>query len=81
MKAAVAPQAFAITVLANIARTEPDLLKEFHVLVRHMLPYGTPAFRARARKIFKDLDLWEKESAKMKDEEDVLLKSWLMKKD
>ncbi len=80
-KAAVAPQAFAMTVLANIAKKEPDLLKELHVLVHQMLPYGTPAFRARARKIFKDLNVREEDSAMNKKEEDRLLREWLMKKD
>jgi hypothetical protein len=80
-KAAVAPQAFAMTVLANIAVKKPDLLKELRVLVHQMLPYGTPAFRARARKIFKDLNVGEEGSIMNKKEEDKLLHEWLMKKD
>ena len=80
-KTAIAPQAFAMTVLANIAEKEPDLLKELRVLVHQMFPYSTPAFRARAKKIFKDLDLWGKNSVINKNEEDELLHEWLMKKD
>jgi hypothetical protein len=80
-KSAIAPQAFAMTVLANIAKKEPDLLKELRVLVHQMLPYGTPAFRARAKKIFKDLDSREERSVLNKKEEDRLLNNWLMKKD
>ena len=81
IKTAIAPQAFAMTVLANIAKEEPDLLKELRVLVHQMLPYGTSAFRARAKKIFKDLDLWEENSIISKNEEDRLLHEWLMKKE
>jgi len=80
-KTAIAPQAFAMTVLANIAKKESDLLKELRVLVHQMLPYGTPAFRARAKKIFKNLGLSEKNSVINKNEEDTLLHEWLMKKD
>jgi hypothetical protein len=67
-KTAVAPQALAMTVLAGIAEKEPDLLKELRVLVHQMLPYGTPAFRARARKIFKDLDIREEGNVMNKNE-------------
>jgi hypothetical protein len=78
-KTAVAPQALAITVLSNIARKEPDLMNELRVLVRQMLPYGTPAFHARVKKIFKNLDLKKKYADK--NEEDKLLHNWLMKKE
>jgi hypothetical protein len=81
IKTAIAPQAFAMTVLANIAKKEPDLLRELRVLVHQMLPYGTPAFRARAKMIFKDLDLLKENSEINKNEEDNLLHEWLMKKD
>jgi hypothetical protein len=80
-KTAIAPQAFAITVLSNIAKKEPDLLKELHLLVHQMFPYGTPAFRARAKKIFKDLDLRKEGHVINKNEEEKLLYEWLMKKD
>ncbi|MGD0589332.1 MAG: hypothetical protein ABSA44_00865 [Bacteroidota bacterium] len=80
-KAAVAPQAFAMTVLANIAVKKPDLLKELRVFVYQMLPFGTPAFRAWAKKIFKDLDLRQESYLLNKNEEDKLLYDWLMKKE
>ena len=79
-KTAIAPQAFAMTVLANIAKKEPDLMKELKVLVHQMLPYGTPAFQARAKNIFNDLDFREERRVLNKDEEDRLLNNWLMKK-
>jgi len=70
-----------MTVLANITKKEPELLKELRVLVHQMLPYGAPAFRARAKKIFKDLDLLKENSETNKNEEDNLLHEWLVKKD
>jgi hypothetical protein len=79
-KTAIAPQAFAVTIVSNIAQKEPELLKELRVLVRRMLPYSTAAFRARAKKIFKDFDLREEKTCVSKDEEDQLLHEWLMKK-
>lgn len=80
-KTAIAPQAFAMSVLSNIAKKEPDLLKELRVIVHQMLPYATPAFRARAKKIFKDLDLREERAILNKNEEDRLLHEWLMNRD
>lgn len=47
----IAVRTFSITVLARIAETEPALHKELELAVRQMLPYSTPAFRARARMI------------------------------
>jgi hypothetical protein len=78
-KTAIGPQAFAMTVLSNIAKREPDLLKELSIIVRQMLPYGTPAFRARAKKIFKDLK--EEDTAISRNEEDTLLHEWLKQKE
>ena len=79
-KAAVAPQVFAMTVLANMTHKEPDLLKELRVQVQQMFPYSTPAFRARAKNIFKDLGLRQEDIVISKKEEDKLLHEWLMKK-
>jgi hypothetical protein len=78
-KSAVAPQAIAITVISKIAIKEPDLMKELQVHVRQMLPYGTPAFRARAKKLFKCLNIREEEFTINRNEEDKLLHKWLMK--
>ena len=47
-----------MTVLAKIAWEEPMLWKEFEIVVRQMLPYATPAFRARAKK---ELQIRERE--------------------
>jgi hypothetical protein len=80
-KSEIAPQALAMTVLSNIAKKEPDLLNELHVHVTQMLPYTTPAFRARAKKIFKNLEISEKQTVLNKKDEDRLLHDWLMKKE
>lgn len=46
-----AVRAFALTVAARIAKTEPDLLNELQLVVRKHLPYATAAFQVRAREI------------------------------
>ena len=52
----VAVRTFSITVLANIAEHAPELRKELELTVRQQLPYSAPAFRARARKIIKEIN-------------------------
>jgi hypothetical protein len=47
----VAVRAFALTVAARIARSEPDLMNELRLIVRKHLPHTTAAFRKRAREI------------------------------
>jgi hypothetical protein len=49
----IAVRTFSMTVLAKIAWEEPILWKEFEIVVRQMLPYASPAFRARAKKVLK----------------------------
>ena len=63
----IAVRTFSMTVLAKIAKDEPDLKKELELIVRQMLPYGTPAFRARAKKVLK---LREIESQKINPDEE-----------
>jgi len=48
----VAVRAFALTVAARIAKSEPDLLNELRLVVRKHLPHTTVAFQKRAREIF-----------------------------
>jgi hypothetical protein len=55
----IAVRTFSMTVLANIAQKEPELKKELEIVVRQMLPYATPAFRARAKKAFKNHEIEE----------------------
>ena len=59
----IAVRTFSMTVLANITQEEPGLKKELEIIVRNMLPYATPAFRARAKKVLKTNreEEWEQE--------------------
>lgn len=49
----VAVRAFAMTVAARIAKSEPDLLNELRLIVSKHLPHSTAAFQVRAREILK----------------------------
>ena len=55
----IAARTFSITVIANIAKEEPALKKELEIAIKRMLPYATAAFRARAKKVLKNLDIEE----------------------
>jgi hypothetical protein len=44
-------KAFALTVLANLARQEPDLNHELKLVIEDQWPYASPAFKSRAGKI------------------------------
>ena len=50
----IAVRTFSMTVLSRIAQNEPALRKELEIVVRQMLPYSTPAFRARAKKLIRN---------------------------
>jgi hypothetical protein len=47
----IAVRAFAMTVAARIAKSEPDLLNELRLIVSKHLPHSSAAFKVRARKI------------------------------
>lgn len=47
----IAVRAFAITVAARIAKSEPDLLNELRLIIKKHLPHSTAAFRVRAKQI------------------------------
>jgi hypothetical protein len=47
----VAVRAFALTVAARVAKSEPDLMNELRLIVRKHLPHTTAAFQKRAREI------------------------------
>ena len=51
----VAVKVFSMSVLANIAKKEPDLRNEIRPLIEQMLPYGSPGIRSRATKVLKQL--------------------------
>lgn len=48
-----AVKAFAITVLDNICKSYPELKKEFILILQEQLPYQSPAFVSRAKKVLK----------------------------
>lgn len=50
-KEPVAIHVFAMTVIAQIAKKEPALMRGLSLRIREMLPHAGPGFRARARKI------------------------------
>jgi len=52
----VAIRVFAMTVLANLAGYEPELGKELRVIIEDGLPFGSPAFLSRARKVLAEME-------------------------
>ncbi len=52
----IAVKVFAMTVLANICKQEPDLRKELKLVIEAQLPYGSTGFRNRGAKILKQLE-------------------------
>jgi hypothetical protein len=48
-----AVRAFALTVAARIAKSEPDLMNELRLIVSRRLPHTTAAFQVRAREILR----------------------------
>ena len=51
----IAVKVFSMTVLANIAREEPELKNEIRILVEQQMPTGSAGFRSRGAKILKRL--------------------------
>ncbi len=54
-KEAIAVRVFSMTVLANIAKHQPELKSELKIIIEDTLPYGSPGFVSRGRKILKGL--------------------------
>jgi hypothetical protein len=54
--APIAVRACSMTVLARIAKQEPDIGKELRLVIEQHLPYGTGAFQSRARQVLKHLE-------------------------
>jgi hypothetical protein len=54
-KEPIAVRVFAMTVLGNIARHEPDLKKELRIVIEDQLPYASAGYLARAKKVLKQL--------------------------
>ncbi len=51
----VAIRVFAMTVLANIAREEPELKNELVPIIEDQLPFASAGFLSRSRKVLKQL--------------------------
>jgi hypothetical protein len=52
---AVAIRVFAMTVLANISAQNPELKPELKIIIEDQLPYESPAYVSRARRLLKGL--------------------------
>jgi hypothetical protein len=52
----IAVRAFSMTVLHRLIEKEPDLRKELRIILEDELPYASPAFVSRARKILQKTD-------------------------
>lgn len=55
-KQPIAVRVFSMTVLARIAKQEPELKRELRLIIEDQLPLASPGYKARARKVLKDLD-------------------------
>ena len=51
----VAVKAFSLTVLQNLAKHYPDILRELKTVIEERWEHETAAFRSRAKKILRDL--------------------------
>jgi hypothetical protein len=50
-KEPVAIKALSITILSKIIRDEPELQRELRLILEDQMPYASPAFTSRARKV------------------------------
>jgi hypothetical protein len=53
----VAIKAFSLTVLGNLAKQYPEIITEIKLLVEHQIHQQSAAFRSRARKVMKELNV------------------------
>jgi hypothetical protein len=52
----IAVKVFAMTVLANVAKQEPDITRELRATIELMLPYAGPGIRSRGKRVLKQLE-------------------------
>lgn len=52
----IAVRVFAMTVIANLSKQHPDLKTELKLVIEDQLPFGTPAYLSRSKKILKQLE-------------------------
>jgi len=54
-KEPIAVRVFAMTVLANLAKENPDLKNEIIIIIEDQLPFGSAGFISRSKKVLKEL--------------------------
>lgn len=54
-KEPIAVRVFSMTVLANLAKENPELKNEIIPIIEDQLPFGSAGFRSRGMKVLKDL--------------------------
>lgn len=47
----VAVKVFSMSLLARLAKANPELMRELKIVIEDQLPYSSPGFRSRARKV------------------------------
>jgi hypothetical protein len=55
-KEPLAARVFAMSVLGQMTRSHPDLKQELKIIIEDNLPYTSPAFTSRAKKLLRQLD-------------------------
>ncbi|CAN5372754.1 hypothetical protein BH23BAC1_BH23BAC1_12370 [soil metagenome] len=55
-KEPVANKTFAMSVLYNISKKEPDLKRELKILIEDRMPYESAAFTSRGKKFLNELN-------------------------
>ena len=53
----LAVKAFSMTVLGNLAKYYPEIIPELKLIVEDQIPHQTVGFKARAKKVFKQLGI------------------------
>lgn len=56
-KEPVAIRVFSMTVLYNLSKNVPEIKRELRLVIEDQLPFGSPAFTSRAKKVLSALDL------------------------
>lgn len=51
----VAVKVFSMTVLSHLTKEEPDLKNELRLIIEDQLPFSSPAFKSRAKKVLTEL--------------------------
>lgn len=49
----VAVKVFSMSLLARLTKTNPELMRELKIVIEDQLPYSSPGFRSRAKKVLK----------------------------